>query len=65
VRAWIVAPRHAARARQCAVEVEGRLDASARGYSGSTPYARWRDWPVLIVSLLILAAATVAARVRR
>jgi apolipoprotein N-acyltransferase len=45
--------------------VEGRLDASARGYSGSTPYARWRDWPVLIVSLLILASATVATRVRR
>ncbi len=45
--------------------VEGRLDASARGYAGSTPYARWRDWPVLILSLVILAAATVAARVKR
>jgi len=45
--------------------VEGRLEASARGYSGMTPYARLRDWPVLVAALLILAAATLAARIRR
>lgn len=45
--------------------VEGRLDATARGYSGSTPYARLRDWPAVIVSLVVLAAATLAARRRR
>jgi apolipoprotein N-acyltransferase len=44
--------------------VEGRLDAAAHGYSGSTPYARLRDWPVVILCLLILAAATLAARLR-
>ena len=45
--------------------VEGRLDASAHGYSGSTPYAHLRDWPVVILCLLILAAATLAGRVGR
>jgi len=45
--------------------VEGRLDASAHGYSGSTPYARVRDWPAVILCLLILAAATLAGRVGR
>ena len=45
--------------------VEGRLDATARGYTGSTPYSRLRDWPAVIVSLLVLAAATLAARVGR
>ena len=45
--------------------VEGRLDATALGYSGSTPYARLRDWPAAIVSLIVLAAATLAARRRR
>jgi apolipoprotein N-acyltransferase len=45
--------------------VEGRLDATARGYSGMTPYARLRDWPAVIVSLVVLAAATLAARRRR
>ena len=44
--------------------VEGRLDASAHGYSGSTPYGRLRDWPVLFFCLVVLGAATLAARLR-
>lgn len=44
--------------------VEGRLDASAQGYSGNTPYARLRDWPIVILCLFVLAAATLVARRR-
>jgi apolipoprotein N-acyltransferase len=43
---------------------EGRLEIAAQGYSGATPYVRLRDWPVVIASLLLLAAATLAARRR-
>ena len=45
--------------------VEGRLDGFARGYWGMTPYARLRDWPAVVVSLLVLAGATLAARRKR
>jgi apolipoprotein N-acyltransferase len=45
--------------------VEGRLEATAQGYSGVTPYARLRDWPVVILALAILTGATLAARIRR
>jgi apolipoprotein N-acyltransferase len=41
---------------------EGRLEVDARGYSGSTPYARYRDWPVVVVCLLVLASAVFVAR---
>jgi apolipoprotein N-acyltransferase len=41
---------------------EGRLEVSAQGYSGATPYARYADWPVVIVSLLVLAFAVLVAR---
>jgi apolipoprotein N-acyltransferase len=44
---------------------EGRLEIAVQGYSGTTPYMRWRDWPALAVSLLVLAAATLAARLRK
>jgi apolipoprotein N-acyltransferase len=43
---------------------EGRLDVTAQGYAGATPYVRWRDWPVVLASLAILAGAAVAARRR-
>jgi apolipoprotein N-acyltransferase len=43
---------------------EGRLEVTAQGYSGATPYVRLHDWPSVIASLLILAAATAAARRR-
>jgi apolipoprotein N-acyltransferase len=41
---------------------EGRLEVSAQGYAGATPYARYADWPVVIVSLLVLAGALLVAR---
>ncbi|MGQ0545342.1 MAG: apolipoprotein N-acyltransferase [Betaproteobacteria bacterium] len=44
--------------------VEGRLDGAARGYTGRTPYAEWRDWPVVIMCLLILTIAVFTARFR-
>ena len=41
---------------------EGRLEVSAQGYTGMTPYARWFDWPVLIACLVVLALPLVVAR---
>lgn len=41
---------------------EGRLETTAQGYVGTTPYARWRDWPVVLASLGALVAAAVIAR---
>jgi apolipoprotein N-acyltransferase len=41
---------------------EGRLEVTAQGYSGSTPYSRYRDWPVVVISLLILVFAVLIAR---
>ncbi|HEX7054186.1 MAG TPA: apolipoprotein N-acyltransferase [Burkholderiales bacterium] len=40
---------------------EGRLDVMAQGYAGATPYVRLRDWPIVVVCLAILVAATLAA----
>jgi apolipoprotein N-acyltransferase len=44
---------------------EGRLDTSAQGYTGATPYALLRDWPIVLAALGILAIATLIARRRR
>jgi apolipoprotein N-acyltransferase len=44
---------------------EGRLETSAQGYVGATPYVWWRDWPVVALCLAILVAATLVARARR
>ena len=41
---------------------EGRLEVTARGYTGATPYARYLDWPAVVVSLLILVVAVLVAR---
>ena len=41
---------------------EGRLEATAQGYVGATPYVRWRDWPILFIALGVLVAYTVIAR---
>jgi len=41
---------------------EGVLEVMAQGYAGATPYSRYLDWPVVVVSLLVLAAAIVVAR---
>ena len=41
---------------------EGRLEVSAQGYAGATPYGRYADWPVVVVSLIVLAGALLVAR---
>ena len=41
---------------------EGRLEITARGYTGATPYVHWRDWPIILIALAVLAAATLIAR---
>src|SRR5207248_3172130 len=41
---------------------EGSLEGAAQGYVGATPYVRLRDWPVVLASLVMLAAAALVAR---
>jgi apolipoprotein N-acyltransferase len=41
---------------------QGRLETTALGYVGATPYVRLRDWPILLLSLGVLVACTVIAR---
>ena len=41
---------------------EGRLEVTAQGRSGATPYVRWRDWPIIAISLAVLIVLTVRAR---
>ena len=41
---------------------EGRLEVTAQGYVGATPYSRYRDWPVVAVCLLALIFAVLIAR---
>ena len=43
---------------------EGRLEVEAQGYAGATPYARFGDWPMALISFLVLAAAAAIARRR-
>jgi apolipoprotein N-acyltransferase len=43
----------------------GRLEISAQGYAGATPYVRLRDWPTLIGALLALAIASLIAVAKR
>ncbi|MGB0128756.1 MAG: apolipoprotein N-acyltransferase [Rhodocyclaceae bacterium] len=49
-------------AAQLPTFVADALVAEVRGYTGLTPYARWGNWPVVILALLILG---VAARRRK
>ena len=44
---------------------EGRLETTAQGYVGATPYVRWRDWPIVLLSLALLVACTVIAWPKR
>jgi len=44
---------------------EGRLETSARGYVGATPYVWWRDWAAVVLCLVVLIALTVIARAKR
>ena len=49
---------------QLAPFTEGRLETSAQGYSGATPYVRLRDWPIVLIALAVLIVATLIARRR-
>ncbi len=41
---------------------EGALVAAVSGYTGTTPYVRWGDWPALGASVLLLVAALAMRR---
>jgi apolipoprotein N-acyltransferase len=40
----------------------GKLEISAQGYAGTTPYALYKDWPIVVGSLLVLLFALFVAR---
>jgi apolipoprotein N-acyltransferase len=44
---------------------EARLEVSAQGYEGATPYLWARDWPIVLFSLASLALFTIRARFKR
>jgi apolipoprotein N-acyltransferase len=44
---------------------EGRLEIEAQGYAGATPYVLLRDWPVVLLSLGILAFPVIRRRLTR
>ncbi len=44
---------------------EGRLEVSAQGYVGTTPFIWWRDWAVVLLCLAVLIALTLIARAKR
>jgi apolipoprotein N-acyltransferase len=51
--------------KQLAPFTEGRLEVMAQGYSGATPYARLRDWPIVLLALGILGVAVIRVRFTR
>lgn len=42
--------------------MEGRLEIAAQGYAGVTPYVRYKDWPIVLFSLMVLWVAALIAR---
>ena len=44
--------------------IEGRLEIAAQGYTGSTPYVRYKDWPIVLFSVMVLWVAALIARSR-
>ena len=44
--------------------VQGRIEFDVRGYSGATPYARFGDWPAVLVALLALVFVALRGRSR-
>ena len=44
---------------------EARLEIEAQGYSGATPYVHLRDWPIVLLSLALLALCMIRARLNR
>jgi apolipoprotein N-acyltransferase len=43
----------------------GVLKATVRGYTGATPYARWGNYPVIVATIVLLAAQWIARRSRK
>jgi apolipoprotein N-acyltransferase len=41
---------------------EARLEVAAQAYEGMTPYMRWLDWPIVLLSLALLAFFIIRAR---
>jgi len=41
---------------------EDRLEVTAQGRGGATPYVRWRDWPIILLCVGVLIALTLRAR---
>ncbi len=41
---------------------EGRLEIEAQGYTGYTPYARYRDWLIVVLSVLVVSFCVLVAR---
>jgi apolipoprotein N-acyltransferase len=44
---------------------EGSLEVKAQGYTGMTPYAHLRDWPILVLCLALLVAWVIIGRIQR
>ena len=44
---------------------EGRLEISAQGYAGATPYVRYKDWPIVAFSLIVMIVAARSSSGRR
>lgn len=44
---------------------EGRLEVSAQGYVGATPFIWWRDWAAVLLCVAVLATFTLIARAKR
>ena len=43
---------------------EGRLEIAAQGYTGATLYVRYKDWPIVVFSLIVMTASAFTARLR-
>jgi apolipoprotein N-acyltransferase len=43
---------------------EGRLEIAAQGYAGATPYVRWKDWPIVALSIFVLVLFVGYARLQ-
>ena len=41
--------------------VEGKLETRVQGFTGVTPFVRFRDWPALGLCMLLLALALLLA----
>ena len=44
---------------------EGRLEVSAQGYVGATPFILWHDWAAVLLCVAVLVVFTLIARAKR